>query len=337
MSSGTANLSDFTEEELRAYFGPNADYYVAACRTLNQSAGRTRFNWAAFFLASCWFLYRKLYWAAAIYFILAAPLQLMLVIVSSGHTPLRPLRAWVLGLPVAFLAGFLAGKYGNRWYLGKARQEIHQVRLSELIQEARLGALRKRGGTNTAAPIVAIVAVVGVGVILALLARGDWTDYTAIDQSQSSFRTTEVGFEYHNPKYGVTVRLPGAWHTVETKPPHFCDLENNAGMIASFSAYHYFLNLEEYASNFKQNMLADGRYKSEGESDIEVSGTHGKQLGFRNVNTGDLVVVLTLKKRVTVYMLTVIFLHPEVGEVNAGDKSQREKVLAELPQAVQVI
>jgi hypothetical protein len=47
---------DFAEDELRVYFGPNADYYIAAWQAETSRDGRKRINWAAFFFSTPWLL-----------------------------------------------------------------------------------------------------------------------------------------------------------------------------------------------------------------------------------------------------------------------------------------
>src|SRR6476620_7317947 len=55
---------DLTEQEARAFVGPNADYY---CK--HWFSGGTGFNWAAFLLCGLWLPYRKMYVATTILYV----------------------------------------------------------------------------------------------------------------------------------------------------------------------------------------------------------------------------------------------------------------------------
>ena len=51
------------EEDLRAFVGPNADYYLQAWASVDPNVGlqALRWNWPAFFLNVFWLLYRRMY------------------------------------------------------------------------------------------------------------------------------------------------------------------------------------------------------------------------------------------------------------------------------------
>lgn len=51
------------EEDVRAFVGPNADYYLQAWSAVDPNGGlqALRWNWPAFFLNVLWLLYRRMY------------------------------------------------------------------------------------------------------------------------------------------------------------------------------------------------------------------------------------------------------------------------------------
>ena len=51
------------EEDVRAFVGPNADYYLQAWAAVDPNVGlqALRWNWPAFFLNVFWLLYRRMY------------------------------------------------------------------------------------------------------------------------------------------------------------------------------------------------------------------------------------------------------------------------------------
>lgn len=317
----------FSEDELRVYFGPNADYYIAAWHAENSGDGRTRLNWTAFFFSTPWLLYRKLYSVAALHLAVWAAVGTILFVSAEYDVPFLVLNAVIV--VVNLLMCFVLGINGNSWYLGKARRTLERIRSIEPVQEARLQALRKQGGISIIAPIIITVIP---GLLAAVLTTLDWSEYGAIDQSQMSLKATETETVYHNPKYGATLRLPGDWHTRENNPAHFCDLENPDGSIAFFFPEHDDRTLENYYRVFKQKTRTHG-YKIEGESDFMVGSTQGKQLLVRTAD-GNLFVMQFVKKGFTVYLLEVGFTQPEVGEGAADKKHRRDEVLRSLPQAV---
>ena len=50
----------FKDEEMRVFIGPNADYYLAQFKRLNQAGTKKSWNWAAFFGQGPWLIYRKI-------------------------------------------------------------------------------------------------------------------------------------------------------------------------------------------------------------------------------------------------------------------------------------
>jgi hypothetical protein len=150
-----------TEEEVRAFVGENADYYVQAWAPdlLGQGRG-SKFNGAAFLVPVLWLGYRKMYLPLFIFYGITAMIQFVLIlglfvgVLEISNSPalgLVVLALACLGMLVPF---FVAGFVGNRWYLARARRVIEEVRSSGLPQEDQLKALSRRGGTSSFAVFV---------------------------------------------------------------------------------------------------------------------------------------------------------------------------------------
>ena len=58
------------EERLRAAIGPRADYYLRRWREMDEQRRTVSWNWAACLLNLYWFVFRKM-WLAAALFVLA--------------------------------------------------------------------------------------------------------------------------------------------------------------------------------------------------------------------------------------------------------------------------
>ena len=144
-----AHNAPFTEEEVRAFVGLNAGYYLRQwcaaidpemspyhCAVPTGLGGKHGFNLIAFAFAGLWLPFRKLDDVSTAIFYAAS---LFLV------TLLREAEA--LGI---FLlnAGILCGLWGNSWYLSKARKSISAVRRQGLPADVHLQTIAERGGVS---------------------------------------------------------------------------------------------------------------------------------------------------------------------------------------------
>jgi hypothetical protein len=144
---------DSESKDLRAFVGPNADYYLPKWlpRTPGSRAS-SGFNWAAFFLSGFWLPYRKMYRLAFILYaiVLVESTLESLVFVTMLGEPAAP--EWVNHV-ITLLVAAVCGKYGNRWYLSHATKAISEVRAEGLESEDLWQRLSRRGGTNLAASL----------------------------------------------------------------------------------------------------------------------------------------------------------------------------------------
>lgn len=176
--------------------------------------------------------------------------------------------------------------------------------------------------------------------VLLIVANVLWVQSSRrpIDQSAAAFTVTKGESVYRNPKYGVALRLAGTWQPDKGEPHHFCDLRNDAGMLAGFWRLHPSptQSLNEFSSQLAANMVATGRYAKESESELLVNGVAARKMALRNSNDHNLVIVVVAKKRFTVYILSIVLLEPEMGKVNDRDEQERQRVLEGLGKTIEI-
>lgn len=170
-----------SEEFYRAAIGPkNQDYYLGKFLRFDSTGkARASWHWPAFFLTFYWFLYRKMWLNAALYFVLPYVALMLLGIV--GAIGGKSADAVVGFTYVTFLAGLflLPPLYANALYYRHCRQKIAEVRASSTDPQRQLGELSAKGGTSHVVLIIVLVLgfVATIG-ILAAIAIPAYHDYT---------------------------------------------------------------------------------------------------------------------------------------------------------------
>ena len=160
------------------------------------------------------------------------------------------------------------------------------------------------------------VAVVGIAVvvILAAIAIGAITyvrsfaaKFKTLDDSQSSFSATETQTVYTNPKYGVTLKLPGKWRRVRPPFKSFCTLASSSGMSAMF--WPIFpapgANVDQDAQIIAQGYTRQGRWTMESDSVVEVNGRRGRKMRFQTNFAGQELEMVVVKKWPVLYALAI--------------------------------
>jgi hypothetical protein len=142
-TSGGVTFDSITEEEIRAFVGPKAPYYLYQFSKFN-SSGREIFkptwNWSCFGFTFIWMLYRKMYIQAVVTFV-------------------------IFCLPgINIIMHILAGCVGNYLYYRHVRGRILEIRATRSPGNI-YPVLTEAGGVHRWAFLVAIA----VGVILAIL------------------------------------------------------------------------------------------------------------------------------------------------------------------------
>lgn len=133
------------EERLRAAIGPRADYYLRRWREMDERSRSVSWNWAACFLSLYWFLFRKMWLAAALFFVANIVVSLVPGVIP---IPSKYVVLMLIGLT------FVTGSYGNLLY----RRQIEK----RVAGPATLEELRARGGTSP----------IALGIALALTVAG---------------------------------------------------------------------------------------------------------------------------------------------------------------------
>src|SRR5262249_21241091 len=132
-----------TEEEVRAFVGPNSGYYLNAWQPALSDQGRVSgFNVAAFFLSGLWLGHRQMYKAVFILFgiIMAEEVLEGLLFVGILKMQGSPCgMSFIVGLVV----GIVTAEGGNGWYLSQAQRVIAEVRSQGLEEDAHLKTLAK--------------------------------------------------------------------------------------------------------------------------------------------------------------------------------------------------
>ncbi|HET6328254.1 MAG TPA: DUF2628 domain-containing protein [Planctomycetaceae bacterium] len=145
-----------TEEEIRAFVGRKADYYVEQW-IRRDSMGA---NWAAFFLSGIWFPYRRMYRVTLIFFAAILADSVIEEVIDFPRQLSRLLAVVVAGICCSF---------ANRWYFHHATSKIREVRAQGLPAERYLDAVASRGGTSLFAGL-GLFALLLMAVIAAVMA-----------------------------------------------------------------------------------------------------------------------------------------------------------------------
>jgi len=143
----------FTVQEVRAFVGPKAGYYLKKWQAALDGTGISNgFNGAAFFLSALWLPYRKMYLITAIFFGIILLEAVLEEVVFLGILA-KPEAPAALSSLFGFAAAIVCGNFGNQWYLSHTRKVITEVRSQGLPDDAHSQTLAKRGGTNIVASV----------------------------------------------------------------------------------------------------------------------------------------------------------------------------------------
>jgi hypothetical protein len=160
-----------TEQEIRAFVGSSADYYLRSWKPALSGRGRASgFNVFAFLGSGLWLGCLKMYRATFILLGIILAEEVLEQVLFLGILQMRtaPRLDGLIGLVV----GIVSGMCGNGWYLSHARRVIAEVRSQGLEDDAHLKELARRGGTSLGASLglLLLFAVAMIAVNLALAA-----------------------------------------------------------------------------------------------------------------------------------------------------------------------
>lgn len=169
------------DERYKAIVGPkNQDYYLSHFSRFdsNRKAG-VSWHWPAFFVTFYWFLYRKMWLNALIYFFLPylvmIPLGIVGAVAGNSADTLIGI-GYVLFLIAIFV---LPPIYANTLYYKHCKKKIAEAGSSSQDLQRQLGKLSGKGGTSNVALIFVLVfAFIAFIGILAAIAIPAYQDYT---------------------------------------------------------------------------------------------------------------------------------------------------------------
>lgn len=155
---------DLTQDQLRAFVGPRAEYYLRSWdRSDVRAASRLRrFNWAAFCLTLVWLLYRRMYRRFLVVLVVLVGWDMVVEIVlraalaKSKETFIELfMRLAVVERFVPIVFCVILGIFGTHWYYLHAR---HQITVLTTAGQGDLATITRAGGNNRGMAVLAAVA-----------------------------------------------------------------------------------------------------------------------------------------------------------------------------------
>ena len=129
---------DLSREEA-LFIGKNVEFYRLKLLELREKHSKASWNWSSFLFSIYWCFYRKMYGLGTI------------LIVVDVITSLLPIPFLYLGVSITM------GILGNYFYMNHMRSKLDS--LHGLYAEARMDAIKKKGGVSTVACVLIIVLV----------------------------------------------------------------------------------------------------------------------------------------------------------------------------------
>ncbi|WP_456402382.1 DUF2628 domain-containing protein [Persephonella sp.] len=131
-------MEDITNEELRAFIGEKADYYMEKFEKF-EKGNSVSWNWAAFFFGVLWMFYRKmyLYGLGALGFI---------TIVNVALEIMKTSPVINLGVSLWLWVGF--GVFGNYIYYLFVKNKIKEIKEKNQNSQEIIQILERSGGVN---------------------------------------------------------------------------------------------------------------------------------------------------------------------------------------------
>ena len=163
---------------LAAYVGPkNADYYARCFARFKTTNSTVSWNWPAFFLASLWFLYRKM-WLYAFGYWLVMPVVLVVLSVFAEQLVGEAASSILYNASYLLIAFVLAPMFANRLYYGHAQSKVNKVvAITSSPEQQSIEAARVGGTSNVVLVVVPFILIAVLG-ILAAIAIPAYQDYT---------------------------------------------------------------------------------------------------------------------------------------------------------------
>jgi hypothetical protein len=169
----TIEILTYTGESLADEKNSEQPYYLSKWKNILLGKSRNAgFNKAAFFTGMNWIAYRKQYGLAAIWLLIEIVCVFILALIIEFAFMNRPYIQYIR-LPLNILAYVIVrlplGMLGNRLYFRKAIKAIVAERVQKPVEEDRLAAMMKKGGTSGLGLAVAIILTLLVNILIFIL------------------------------------------------------------------------------------------------------------------------------------------------------------------------
>ena len=229
---------EVTRENFRAILGPkNQEYYLQRFEEY-EANGKTTigWHWPAFFITFYWLLYRKMWLAALLYFILPYVCTSVLGLITSLFGESRGLM--MLGCYLAYTLAILLlpPLFANALYYCHCQSKIRKAEALHSERQRQLGYLSAKGGTSSiilfVVLIVGFIAVIG---ILAAIAIPAYHDYTQRSKMSGVYHSGQAITQELTQYYAEHQALPTDIHelAIPTLPNWVSgvQLDSNQGVL----------------------------------------------------------------------------------------------------------
>lgn len=170
------------------FIGPkNANYYLNKFDAFKSQGGSVSWNWPAFFIASIWLLYRKMWLNAFLYWIVL-PITLMVitgVLATAGAGAASGLFYYGSYWFITFI---IMPMFANRLYYQHAQKKINKVVSVTSSREQQSIEVARRGGTSAIALVIVpfiLVFVVGIVAAISIPAYQDFTVRSQVSEGMN--------------------------------------------------------------------------------------------------------------------------------------------------------
>ena len=140
-----------TSDEVKFWKEHNRSFEDVATYAFTGWTG-TGFNWAALMSSGMWLPYRKMYWAATIFWGIFL-VEIIIVDVVFAEILRKPAVPVGFNLFIGHIVAIVCGAFGNQWYWAHTRKTIAKIRSQSLAEEIYLKTLAKQGGTSMIAAL----------------------------------------------------------------------------------------------------------------------------------------------------------------------------------------
>lgn len=182
----------------------NTEYYLRHFEQFNKKGPGITWHWPAFFFTFLWFLHRKMWGWAILYFLLPIPFAIVMQALIGASDSAQIIGGGIY-LSIAYLVFPL---FANALYYGHINNRIAKVKRIVTEKETRANMLAGDGGTSGSIVVVLVVAmIVAAGGILASVALPVYTRHSSLASVE---RALALAIEYQREVERYVTRK-GQW------------------------------------------------------------------------------------------------------------------------------